>query len=130
MKWTLALLQRHYYWPKMELEVEQYVLTCLLCQQDKVEHSKPSGLLEPLLIPRRPWESVSLDFISALPKVGELGSILVVVDRFSKYATFIPAPLHCSAEEASKLFLKHVVKYWGVPQNIVNDRDPRFLGRL
>ena len=95
----------------MELEVEQYVLTCLLCQQDKVEHSKPSGLLEPLPIPRRPWESVSLDFISALPKVGELGSILVVVDRFSKYATFIPAPLHYSADEASKLFLKYVVKY-------------------
>ena len=95
-----------------------------------MEHAKPSDLLNPLPIPQRPWESISLDFISALPKVGELDSILVVVDRFSKYATFIPAPLHCSAKDVVQLFLGHVVKYWGVPQNIVNDRDPRFLGRF
>lgn len=86
--------------------------------------------LEPLPVPTRPWESVSMDFISALPKVGDYGSILVVVDRFSKYATFIPAPTFCSAEEAARLFFKHVVKYWGIPQNIVSDRDSRFTGRF
>ncbi|KAL0313304.1 UNVERIFIED_CONTAM: hypothetical protein Sradi_5729700 [Sesamum radiatum] len=37
-------------------------------------------------------ESVSMDYISGLPKVGDLGSIIVVVDRLSKYATFIAAP--------------------------------------
>lgn len=44
-------------------------------------------------------------FISALPKVGELGSIIVVVDRFSKYATFIAAPTDCTAEETARLFV-------------------------
>ena len=100
------------------------------CQQNKVEQWKLVGLLEPLPIPERPWESISLDFISSLPVVGRLGSILVVVDRFSKYATFIAAPLHCSAEEAAKLMMKDVVKYWGVPHNIISDRDARFLGRF
>ncbi|KAL0443873.1 UNVERIFIED_CONTAM: hypothetical protein Slati_2110000 [Sesamum latifolium] len=33
-----------------------------------------------------------MDYISGLPKVGDLGSIIVVVDRLSKYATFIAAP--------------------------------------
>ena len=65
-----------------------------------------------------------------LPKVGEYGSILVVVDLFSKYATFIPAPTYCSAEETTYLFLKYIVKYWGVPRNIVSDRDSRFTGRF
>ena len=109
-------------------DVVEYVRACLICQQDKVERCKPGGLLEPLPIPERPWESVSMDFISSLPRVGDFGSILVVVDRLSKYGIFIPAPLHCSAEEAARLFLKHVVKYWGIPQNIVSDRDSRFLG--
>ena len=112
----------------MKNEVMEYTKTCLICQQDKVEKKRAAGLLEPLTVPKGPWESVSLDFITSLPRVGELGCILVVVDRFSKYATFIPTPKYCSAEDTAQLFFKHVVKYWGLPENIVSDRDPRFTG--
>ncbi|KAI5675744.1 hypothetical protein M9H77_06694 [Catharanthus roseus] len=130
MKRTLALLKTTYYWPQMQDEVESYVRTCLICQQDKVEQNAPSGLLDPLPIPKRPWESVSMDFITSLPKSEGFGNIVVVVDRFSKYATFIPAPTDCTAEVTARLFLKNVVKLWGVPSNIVSDRDPRFTGRF
>ncbi|GMP97113.1 hypothetical protein CsSME_00045491 [Camellia sinensis var. sinensis] len=89
-----------------------------------------AGLLEPLPVPKRPWESVSLDFITGLPKVGDIGTILNIVDRFSKYATFIAAPKYVSAEETAQLFFKHIVKYWGVPKSIVSDRDTRFVGNF
>uniref|UniRef100_A0A803QVK0 Reverse transcriptase n=1 Tax=Cannabis sativa TaxID=3483 RepID=A0A803QVK0_CANSA len=112
----------------MREDVVDYTRTCLVCQQDKVERHKTPGLLEPLSVPSRPWESVSLDFISGLPKTGDLNAILVIVDRFSKYATFIPVSKQCPAEETAQLFFKHIVKYWGVPQNIVSDRDRRFTG--
>ncbi|KAL0433644.1 UNVERIFIED_CONTAM: Transposon Tf2-11 polyprotein [Sesamum latifolium] len=95
---TYALVQRAYYWPQMQDDVETYVRTCLICQQDKADHQKKAGLLQPLPIPTRPWESVSMDYISGLPKVGDLGSIIVVVDRSSKYATFIAVPKHVTAE--------------------------------
>lgn len=98
---TLSLLEAAYYWPHIQDDVETYVRTCLVCQQDKVEQQQPGGLLEPLPIPERPWESVSMDFISALPKSEGFGSIMVVVDRFSKYATFIAAPTDCTAEESA-----------------------------
>ncbi|PKI61910.1 hypothetical protein CRG98_017636 [Punica granatum] len=52
------------------------------------------------------------------------------VERRYTYATFIPAKKDCPAEEATRLFMKHVVKYWGVPTTIVSDRDPRFTGRF
>ncbi|KAL9249926.1 STRUBBELIG-RECEPTOR FAMILY 3-like protein [Drosera capensis] len=52
----------------METDIEAYVRTCLICQQDKIEQHLPGGLLEPLPTPSRPWESVSKDFIAALPK--------------------------------------------------------------
>ena len=100
-KQTLALLEAAYYWPHMRDDVELYVKTCLVCQQDKVDNQLPGGLLEPLPTPSQPWESVSMDFISALPKSEGFGSIIVVVDRFSKYATFIPAPTDCTVEEAT-----------------------------
>ncbi|GMP96988.1 hypothetical protein CsSME_00045408 [Camellia sinensis var. sinensis] len=89
-----------------------------------------AGLLEPLPVPKRPWESVSLDFITGLPKVGDIGTILNIVDRFSKYATFIAAPKYVSAEETAQLLFKHIVKYWGVPKSIVSDRDTRFVGNF
>ena len=127
---TLALVQQSHYWPQLKEDVEAYVRTCLVCQQDKVEQQQPAGLLEPLPIAERPWESVSMDFIVALPKSEGFGSIMVVVDRFSKYATFIPATADCKVDEAARLFFKNVVKLWGVPKSIISDRDPRFTGKF
>ncbi|KAH6770631.1 hypothetical protein C2S52_015434 [Perilla frutescens var. hirtella] len=77
--------------------------------QDKVDRHKKVGLLEPFSIPSRPWDSVSMDFITCLPKVGDLDAIVVVVDRFLKYATFVPAPKTIIAEETAQLFFKHIV---------------------
>ncbi|KAL0409742.1 UNVERIFIED_CONTAM: Transposon Tf2-11 polyprotein [Sesamum radiatum] len=65
---TYALVQRAYYWPQMRDDVETYVRTCLIYQQDKADHQKKTGLLQPLPIPTRPRESVSMDYIFRLPK--------------------------------------------------------------
>ncbi|KAK3022405.1 hypothetical protein RJ639_047000 [Escallonia herrerae] len=85
--------------------------TCLVCQQDKVENQVLGGVLEPLPIPNRPWEGVSVDFISALPASEASRSILMVVNQFLKYGTFISASMNCTAEKAVHLFFKNVVKY-------------------
>ncbi|KAK3009745.1 hypothetical protein RJ639_014542 [Escallonia herrerae] len=126
----LDLFQQGYYWPQMEDEVQDYVKTCLTWQQDKVKHKKKAGLLQPLSVPKRACESVSLYFFTGLPKVEDLGIILVFVDRFSKYAIFIATPKYCSAEDTAQLFFKYVVKYWGMPQDIVSDRDSCFSGNF
>ena len=75
-----ALLSRSYYWPKMELDIELYVKTCLVCQQDKGLTQKEAGLLQPLPISESPWIFVSMDFITGMPKVKGMGSVFVVVD--------------------------------------------------
>lgn len=104
------MLENLYYWPKMREDVEAYVRTCLVCQQDKIEKPASGGLLEPLPIQEGSWENVSMDFITLLPKFEGYGSIIVVVDRFSKYTVFMPAPTNCMAKELAKLFLKHKVE--------------------
>lgn len=110
----------------MREEIEEYVRTCLVFQQDKVAMKKQAELLEPLPIPERPWANVSMDIISALPKARKIGSIMVVVDNFSMYA----APTNCTVEETTRLFVLHIVKYWGIPENIVSDRGPHFTRRF
>ena len=71
-----------------------------------------------------------MDFITGMPEVDDLGSILVVVDRFSKYAVFIAAPQSCTTNAALELFLKHVVKIFGLPKDVISDRDARFTGKF
>ncbi|KAL5775969.1 hypothetical protein ACOSP7_013526 [Xanthoceras sorbifolium] len=126
----VALLSRSYYWPKLCEDVEAYVKTCLVCQLDKTERREQAGLLQPLPIPKKPWVSISMDFIVGFPAIDGARSILVVVDRFSKYAVFIPAPHACPADKAAELFFKNVVKWFGVPGDIVSDRDARFTGKF
>ena len=50
----MALLGARFYWPQMKEDVESYVQTCLVCQQDKIKHKKPGGELDPLPILTRP----------------------------------------------------------------------------
>jgi len=68
-----------------------------------------------------------MDFIMNLPKSEGCRTLMVTVNRFSKYTTFMLATKDCLAEKVAKLFLKHVVKYWGVPRTIV---IPRFTRRF
>ena len=77
-------------------------------QQDKIEHQAPGDLLEPLHILERPWESISMDFITCLPKLERFGSIIVVIDRFSKYATFIFASPNYTTDKTVWLLVKHL----------------------
>ena len=49
---TLALVSDSYSWPHLKDDVQAFVKTCLVCQQDKIEQSAPAGLLEPLSIPK------------------------------------------------------------------------------
>ena len=44
-------LKSLYWWENMKKEIARFVQTCLICQQVKAEHQKPSGLLQPLEIP-------------------------------------------------------------------------------
>ena len=76
----------------MEEDIEAYVKTCHVCLVDKFERKNEEGLLQPLPVPERPWLSLTMDFISGFPKVDGKASIMVLVDRFSKYSVFIAAP--------------------------------------
>jgi hypothetical protein len=66
----------------------RYISECVTYQQNKSKHTLPIGLLQPLPIPEQKWESISMDFITGLPKVQGKGYIYVVVDRLTKFAHF------------------------------------------
>jgi hypothetical protein len=74
--------------------------------------------------------SILIDFIIGFSKVDDMNTIMVVIDRFTKYSMFVADPMVCAAEVAAKLFYRNVVKYFGVSFDIISDRDVRFTGRF
>jgi hypothetical protein len=86
---TMNQLKTLFYWPKMKERVKTFIRECEVCQRHKVETTMPSGLLQPLPVPTKVWAEISMDFIDGLPKSHGKSTILVVVDRLSKYGHFI-----------------------------------------
>jgi len=75
----------------MKTEIAEFVARCILCQQIKIEHQRPAGLLEPLEILQWKWEQISMDFVGGLPRTQKgHDSIWVIVDRLTKSAHFFP----------------------------------------
>ncbi|GBG93083.1 hypothetical protein CBR_g58744 [Chara braunii] len=126
LKSYTALSQR-FFWKEMRSDMLRYVDTCELCQTNKVQRKPPLGLLKPLPIPDGPAQSVSIDFTD-LGKTSPSGmrQVMVCVDRFSKYAEFIPLPEVARVPVVRAAFSERWVTHHGPPTSIVSDRDPRF----
>ena len=75
----------------MKRDVAEYIAKSMECQRVKVEHKHPAGLLQPLPIPEWKWEVVTIDFVTKLPRSNKQhDSIMVVVDKLTKTAHFVP----------------------------------------
>ena len=104
---------------------------CLTCQKVKIEHKKPSGLLQPLEIPEWKWDNIAMDFVMGLPRTsfGHDG-IWVIVDRLTKSAHFLAIRATYSLDMLAHLYVNEIVRLHGVPISIMSDRDPRFISRF
>ncbi|KAJ6436780.1 ATP-dependent DNA helicase tlh1 [Purpureocillium lavendulum] len=111
---TCKRIQAQYYWPGLRRDVRRYVSTCRECQLAKPRHHKPYGLLAPLPAPERPWQEISMDFITDLPTVRcekkTYSGILVVVDRLTRYGRFIPVSARITSDGLATVFLREIFR--------------------
>ncbi|KAJ0817688.1 putative nucleotidyltransferase, Ribonuclease H, protein kinase RLK-Pelle-RLCK-VIIa-2 family [Helianthus annuus] len=127
---TTQRIKGMFKWKGLHKQVRQYIRTCDICQRVKTENVAYPGLLQPLPIPKSVFSDISMDFIGGFPRVNGKDSVMVVVDRLTKYGHFIPISHPYSAMTVAQLFMDHVFKLHGWPQTIVSDRDPIFLSNF
>ncbi|GJP41256.1 hypothetical protein CLOM_g921, partial [Closterium sp. NIES-68] len=128
---TLTGIAKHYYWPYMAADVQQFVASCATCQRIKSSKQKKAGLLQPLPVLKQPWQVVSLDFIIGFPTTTSgHDAILVVIDKLSKMGHFIPTHTTARTQEAAQLFVCYIISQHVIPTTLISYRDPKFTSKF
>ena len=71
-----------------------------------------------------------MDLITHLPTSKGFDLVFTIVDRFSKYITFIPYKANCTASDLVRMFYDHIVCKFGIPHKIVSDKDNGFVSKF
>ena len=108
-QWKMTeLVTRNFWWLGVTKEVKKYVKGCDVCQRNKNRTKAPAGKLMPNAVLAKPWTYISADFITKLPLAKGYDSILVVCDRMTKIAHFVPTTKKTSAKGVARLFQDNV----------------------
>ena len=90
-------------------------------------------MLTQLDIPKRPGQSIAMDFLNiqcqSIDPVTHLmcDSLMVINCRQAKLAVVIPTQKTITAKDTAQLFIHHWYRRFGIPDEIVSDRDPKFI---
>ena len=127
---TQEIIQRDFWWPQMKNDLTKYIKACQKCQRAKPDRTKRAAPLHPHNIPEGPWEVISVDLMGPLPESQGYDMIMVVVDRFSKYAYFLPTNATVTSKGIARLFINHVFRDHGFPIKVISDRGTQFVSRF
>lgn len=129
---TTEHIRRNFAFPHMRTKVANYIKKCDGCQKNKASRHAKYGNLQFTEPPEQPWSEVTMDFIVKLPKSRDLvngtnyDSVIVIVDRLTKYTHFIPFREASDAQQLGHLIMDRLVRYHGFPRTFITDRDKLF----
>nr|GEV52214.1 reverse transcriptase domain-containing protein [Tanacetum cinerariifolium] len=123
-------LKKLYWWPNMKAEIATYVSKCLIYAKVKAEYQKPSSLLVQPMILVWKRETITMDFVTKLPKTPTgHDTIWVIVDQLTKSAHFLPMRENYSMEKLTRQYLKEVVLKHGTQLDMSTDYYPQTNGQ-
>jgi hypothetical protein len=83
---TMARVSERYWWPKFRSSVRKYVMSCNYCQFHKYIPGLPTGQLQPIPPPDRPFHTVGMDHLGLFKETSEgKEHIIMAIDYLTKY---------------------------------------------
>ena len=128
---TFEWLKERVWWAGMRDSAGRYVSSCETCQRAKPDLKGRQGKPRSIETPSAPGEWLSMDFVGPFtPSTKGCNSIMVVVDRLTRYVFFIPCKTTDTAQDIWKLLDSRVLTHTGIPRAIVSDRDTKFTSHF
>jgi hypothetical protein len=104
----------------MKRDVVHFIAKILECQQVKADHHHPTGLLQPHDVPMSKWEAISMDFVVGLLLTYHRHNvILVIVDKLTKSAHFIPVRDTYDVTDVARVFVNEFIHFHGISKKII-----------
>ena len=119
---------QHHWWPGLQTFVKNYMQGCGTCQQFKINQSPLNPAYQAIEGAKttRPFTHCSMDLITDLPPVEGYNSILVVVDWGLSKGVILCCAKTLTWEGAAILLQDNLFKRFGLPDEMISNRDPRF----
>lgn len=120
----IVIARRQYFWPVMKKNIIKYIAKCMRCQQAKVKHQHPIGLLQCLPIPKWKWKLVTITKLPTTSRQHDF--IMVMVDKLSKSTHIIFVKSTYKTNDIARIFMREMFRLHGLPKVIVSDRKTKF----
>ena len=120
---TVDLVRARFYWPKMDMAVEELIKTCERCIRRKALPERAAPLVN--IKTFRPLELVCINFLSLEPDQSNTKDVLVITDHFTKYAVAIPTP-NQRARTVAKCLWDNFIVHYSFPERLLSDQGPDF----
>jgi hypothetical protein len=111
----VTILQKRFYWPKFQHDVNKYIQSCTAYAIANLAIKK-QGLYTPPPIPKKPWESISMDYMFGLSSTKKGNEcVFLVVDHFSKMSILTAYKKNITVENIANIFFEQVWAHCGIP---------------
>ena len=116
----------------MPAKLHEFIRHCPHCQRNQTPRHRPYGSLQPIYSPARPFHTITIDFILALPTSPEgFDCTMSLTDKFCKAVAFIAGKSTWDGNEWAIAVLDKLAEInWGLPRAFISDRDRKFIGQL
>ncbi len=128
---TLNLLKKKYFWNNMNKDVKKYVDSCSTCHRIKFVRHKSHDRLQALSISKNSRQDWTMNFITDLSSSKHRNivydSILMIIDRYTKFSLYISSKKTWNAENLTNALIDEIFIKFEKSVFIVTDRESLFI---
>ena len=120
------------YIKRLSRQLTTYLRHCPVCQLHQTKRHRPYGELMPISTTPLPYDTITIDFVIGLPTQSHgFDAMMSITDKCTRKNILVPGKSTYTAKEWAELLLDALQRGdWGIPNQIISDRDRKFISEL